>query len=423
MWVCMVTRSLDVDAYLWVRSARELTKANAILRTTFTRFDQSRYQAYSGWLGVVLKRSSPRSFEDPDIVRLDGKTSRQQALDRIWNQGFEFGRPFICYTILQHTDGKLEMVIKMDHGLYDGSLLRIWQSHFSAFHSGQAIAKFTDFRDFAFWTQNMNKTKTKEFWRSQLADSRVEVFAMPSKTYLPCAAQTIFMEGKTGNDILTAAASKANVTVPILFQAAFQLWLANQCNPGRKSQENKSGLGPVVSFDYLYTGRNIDLPQPDTINGPCATFVPLFIRLGKYTQPLSDYLSSTQSSFWEATENASLSIRDIYSSADLDRQSDGNKILFLYQPFEAPAPQEQLRSTIPFITMAGSQVRMRQPYAMVCQVKRTSSKHLVQFTFDENVLSREDIWKRLEDIWKIIGRLCDNLLEEKITIVQDLLGL
>ncbi|RFU28755.1 hypothetical protein B7463_g7584, partial [Scytalidium lignicola] len=89
-----------------------------------------------------------------------------------------------------------------------------------------------------------------------------------------------------------------------------------------------------VAFDYPYTGRNADPPNPQSINGTRANFLPT--RSDINTQiPVKEFLLRTQDDFWEYTDNSTVSIEDIYRSCGVTREDSGNQTLFLFQSFES----------------------------------------------------------------------------------------
>ena len=121
MWVLMATRPLPVNTNVehWIEAVERLTETNDILRMTFTKVD-------GAWIGVILK--SP--VITVDFIEISDDVEKAIALNKIWESDFVFGKPFVRYVILSRPDGSKEIVTKMDHGLYDGTLLRVFAAHF-----------------------------------------------------------------------------------------------------------------------------------------------------------------------------------------------------------------------------------------------------------------------------------------------------
>lgn len=144
------------------------------------------------------------------------------------------------------------------------------------------------------------------------------------------------------------------VTPSILFQGAFQLWLG------------RAGAVDDVGFDYLLTGRNVELPEPQTINATVANFLPVRATIDQ-DETLTDFLGRTQDDFWTVTDHGNVGLDQIDQAAKLDRNQVGNRVLLIFQPFEPVSPsdpEEHLR----WLVMAICQVRMPTPYALVVEV-------------------------------------------------------
>ena len=388
MWVLMATRPLpaSTDISRWLETTKQLTSTNDILRTTYTQIDGT-------WIGVVLKSL----FLMLDIIDVAGDAEKAAALDTIWHSNFVFGKPFIRYTILRHPNGTNELVVKMDHGLYDGTLLRVFATHFRELQHGRPAPEHTPFRDFVFHMHNSDKAAALDFWSSESV--RPTGFQFPAIAD-PLADQNAMVASQLNLD---AFASACGVTVPIVFQAAFQLWLS------RRTQCLDVGM------DYLYTGRNIDLPNPQSINGVCCNFIPLR-ACAKDGQSVKEYLAQTQAGFWSATENAVVGLDEIYKAAELDRRTEVNRSVFLFQPFEPPI-KGVTEEDMSWVVMAKSEVRMPQPYGLVCEVRKTVDGYRIKFTYDRKAFGGEEA---LEGVREVM-RMAELMAEDKEGLVRDLI--
>jgi hypothetical protein len=284
--------------------------------------------------------------------------------------------------------------VKLDHGLYDGTLLRIFASHMKALQHNLAL-EFTPFKDFASSLWQSDKAEALKFWSEQ--ENRPTGFQFPPipTGVIPTATKAIF---KPFDVKLEAFASACGVTVSIIFQAAFQLWIS------------KSANSSDIGLDYLYTGRNIEMPDPEGINGTCANFVPLRSKIRNNLVTIKDYLNETQDFFWAATDNGNVTLTEIYRATGLERRTKENRALFLFQPFE-PAPQQangvkrQVEEDMRWVYMAGSEVRMDQPYGLVCEVAKTLNGHRIKFLIDERVFSAEEAKKGVEEVCEILTKM------------------
>ncbi|KAF7159181.1 hypothetical protein CNMCM6106_006314 [Aspergillus hiratsukae] len=273
----------------WIDLVRQLTTTNKILRTTFTR-------CHGKWYGVVVRDANPVV----EIYENVSDEQRNQIIKTLDHHRFVFGRPFIRYPILQLSTGETEIVTKLDHGLYDGTLLRIFAEHFEAYQHNLPLERFTPFKAFAFHIWQIDKSRAL----SSTTEPRINSVHV----------QTINLE-------FDAFAKTTGVTVSIIFQFIFQLRLALRSNHRD------------VAFDYLYTGRNIDLPDPQTINGTCENLLPVRSKIDP-SMPVSEFLRQTQDEFWQYTENSTVGMDEIHEACATTREGFSNKTLFLFQPFE-----------------------------------------------------------------------------------------
>ena len=395
-WVVMPIRKLanntSIDA--WLQVAQKLAEVNDILRTLFVQHEQT-------WYGVVLKDTTPHS----QIVDITNDEERAKAINDVWGTRFESGKVPLSYTFLRYPDGAPELVVKMDHGLYDGTLLRIFDEHFRAIQHDQQIGAITPFHDFAEHLYRVPRSRAHKFWTQP--DTRPTTFQYP-ETRNPTITATAILPAA---DLNIETLCKATGSTPsIVFQAAFQLWLSQ-----RTGSED-------VAFDYLYTGRNIDLPNPQSINGTCANFLPLRSRIAK-SCAVGEYLSDTSSAFWAATENGVIPISEIYRLNDLPREENTNRSLFLFQPFDPPPAQNQAGDgdkDMRWVVMAKSEVTMPQPYALVFEIVKLVKGWKLKIGYDTSCYDEEGARAVGEEIKAIVGRMVDG---DRETALEEVMGM
>lgn len=357
----MTIRSLpeSTDIERWHEASQALTKFNDILRTTWYRASDEE------WIGVVLKDDS---ISVP-THRYANDRERSRIIEEIWNEHFVFGRPFIRYALLQGPDQKREIVIKMDHGVYDGTLFRIFDDQFSIIQRGEPIPPHPEFKEFASHIWQSEKTDSLDFWKDSLKECTFRYL----ETSDPVITKSELEITETSLDTY---ANACKVTPSIIFQTAFQLWLA------------RLTASDDICFDYLLSGRNVELPNPQLINGTLANFLPFRSKLVGGDTSIKEYLKVTQDFFWAATEHGNVGLESIYHAADRSRTEYGNRVLFLFQPFEPASgpPKEEMR----WIVMAQSEVRMYQPYGLVIEVSKVLKGHKVKVMYDETLFSKKD---------------------------------
>ncbi|KAL8981330.1 MAG: hypothetical protein Q9205_003849 [Flavoplaca limonia] len=395
------------EAWLNLYRATDLTRLNAILRTFFVQNNAASKEEGRDpkWVGVVLK--SPEiniSFYDCSIPK-----ERESVIENVWRTPFPAGKPWIQYAVLNLADGKREILVRLDHALYDGTLLRLFDEQFVAIQHGSKLPEREDFKDVAMHTWRTDKKGALAFWADYMAGNKFDYPSLPSASTSSSSAspsdksnadgtEAAVKATKTRDPKITALVTlptnisldplvaKHNITPSIVFQTAFQLYLIRET--GARD----------ISFDYLLSGRNIDLPNPQLISGNLAKILPFRSKLSKEGEAaesadsksttLVSYLEETQSLFWQITEHGTLSLDNIFAAAKLDRGTSSKRTLFLFQPFD-PAAKKPDEETMQFIVLKGAQVRMFQPYGPVMEVSGTIEGHLVKFMYDEGRYSGE----------------------------------
>ncbi|CVL02586.1 non-ribosomal peptide synthetase [Fusarium mangiferae] len=366
MWVLQTVRRMNgvIEPEAWIKATTQLTEANDILRTTWLEASPG------NWVGVVL-RDAQLNIK---TVAVDSEDEMSDFLEDFWRTRFEFGRPFIKYAIITHGDSSWDLVIKMDHAVYDGTLLRVFDQHFENILQGKPLPPRIEFRDFTQHVFEQDKAKALEYWKEKFTHAGQSSQVLKGQDLGAVIEPRITASFKLKMDTrgIDQMARNYGVTPSIIFQAAFTLWLA------RATQSNH------VRYDYLLSGRNVALPDPQSINGTLANFLPIWTGTNS-TEKVSDLLTRLQEDFWAVTENGLVGLDDIYQKLDVSREAHGNKVLFLSQPFD-PVPLDDATTRNRWLVMAKSKVRMYQPYALVVEVSKSfGDASILKVMYDEKV--------------------------------------
>ncbi|KAI5867000.1 hypothetical protein GGS23DRAFT_553089 [Durotheca rogersii] len=376
-WQLMTVRPLPhgFDFDRWVGLTTKLTEINQILRAMYLKQDESDPLS---WVQVILKKP----VLDLAIVECADESQKTTLVKQHWDRMFELGRPFVRYLLLKHPDGSMDLCTKLDHAMYDGTLLRIFDDQFAALRDGRPVPKPTPFKTFVQYT-HQNREEVLSFWREYLDGCS---FTFPTQLSEPRVSSVV---GATIDVPVNGFAQRAGVTASIAFQTAYSVLLSRL-----------SGGGADVAYDYLLTGRNVDLDEPQLINGTCANFLPFRSRHEPGVTTVAALLRDTQSRFWQITENGVAGLGDIYHALGADRQARAAKTLFLFQPFE-PAVGKQ--DTMRWIVMAMSKVTMFVNYAIMLEVfKDVSGGHRLKMGYDDRVFSKEQAAEVLDLYIRIV---------------------
>ncbi|OJD14205.1 hypothetical protein AJ78_05419 [Emergomyces pasteurianus Ep9510] len=369
----------DFDVQRWVELVRELTARNAILRTMFLKSEKNGEPAK--WVQVVLK-AAVLDFEQ---IYYDTSEERDLIIDTLWDGRFEIGKPFIQYRILKSTkDGTLDLYIKMDHAMYDGTLLRIFDDQFIAMAKNEEPPKPTEFTELINHCSTSDTKKMLDFWVNLLAGNN---FDFPSQSLDPKVGGMLIRPfGIEVNDF----AHRTGITVPIVFQTAWGLLLAFLSN------------SLDVTYDNLLTGRNVTLDNPQLINGNCANFLPFRTRF-QQEKTLRKLLHDTQMLLWETTENGMVGLADIYNALGVDRYRYGAKTMFCFQPFDPPP--KTLDAHMRWIVMGVSQNRMTFNYALMCEVFKSPTGYKTKFQYDPSLIDENAVEKAADAFISIFNAI------------------
>jgi hypothetical protein len=381
MWTLTATRRMPqgTDRAAWLASTTQLTQVNDILRTSWLCTESGE------WVGVVLRSSQL------DVLSMTCETEddSNNMLQAFIAEPFLFGRPFTRYAILTYPDGSFDIAIKLNHAVYDGTLLRLFDDHFAAIRTGIPIPMHTPFRDYALHMYSSDKATSLEYWNQSLVDIPTPYLDSVTKPRTTAVHRCILPIN------LEMLAQSCGVTPSAIFQAAYQLWLA-------QTTDNLD-----VSFDYLLSGRNIAFSaDPMCINGTLANFLPLRSPSVPHKASLRSYLEATQDAFWAATEHGNVGLTSIYENIGVDREIIGNRTLFLFQPFEPAPGEDDLR----WLVMAKSRVHMVQPYALVVEVAKAKEhgQHRLAVYYDGSVFEKRDVERIAAEVSTLVEKMVKN---------------
>ncbi|KAF6826568.1 nonribosomal peptide synthase (Bacitracin synthase 3) [Colletotrichum plurivorum] len=388
MWVLQTVRRMPAGIHpdAWIEATTKLTEVNDILRTSWLQV------SHEDWVGVVL-RSSQLHLQR---LNLDAEQEISSFIEGFWEDRFEFGRPFIKYAVITHKDSSWDLVIKMDHAVYDGTLLRVFDDHFGALLRNEPLPPLVEFRDFAQHVFQEDKTSSLGYWKKSMNGVGIcdQVIHGVDLASVASPKITASLRREIDTADIDRTANHFGVTPSIIFQAAFSLWLAGSTDSAD------------VRFDYLLSGRNVALPDPQSINGTVANFLPFRTAL-EPMEPVTSFLSRLQDDFWAVTENGLVGLDEIYRTAGLSRETHGNRVLFLSQPFE-PTTGDDPNGQYRWLVMAKSKVRMFQPYALVVEVSKSlGERHVLKIMYDEGLFDAAAAEKIADDIVALAKVLMD----------------
>ncbi|KAF3010365.1 nrps [Neopestalotiopsis sp. 37M] len=376
-WQLMTVRRLPkgFNLDLWKELTSKLTARCQILRAMYLR--QQETDPLS-WVQVILKEPTL----DFTTVECSSDEARDSLIERHWEDRFAVGKPFVRYLVLRYPDGSMDLCIKLDHAMYDGTLLRIFDDQFAALRDGTPMPKAVPFKSFVEYnSQPKERERMLSLWKHNLSGNK---FSYPDGLENPKVGGVLL---KKINLPVDAYAQTVGVTASIVFQTAYTLLLS------RLSKQTD------VTYDYLLTGRNVDMDDPQLIDGTCANFLPFRSHFDRSTTELSSLLRGTQNGFWQMTENGLVSLGDIYRALGADRKKVSAKTLFLFQPFEpAQGEQDHMR----WIVMAMSKVTMFVNYAIMFEVFKDVQGNKLKLQYDPRLFTKKQAEATMETYVDIV---------------------
>ncbi|KAF7505213.1 hypothetical protein GJ744_001142 [Endocarpon pusillum] len=363
-WNLTACRELpqDFDLNHWLETTKALTARNQIMRTMYFQASEDA----GSWYQIVLKGSN-LNYER---VLYSTEAEKIRYMEELRDSMFQFGKANIKYRLVESlVDGSRTLCIKVDHGSYDGTLLRIFDEQFTALARGEShLPAVHSFRQFVNWIHRSDRNAALEYWKKSLGDYN-PTHKLPLQ---PVTDRLKFAEVRADVDTI---AFRLGVTASTVFQAAYSLVA------GQLSSTND------VIVDNLLTGRNADVENPQLINGTCANFLPFRQRL-QGSDSVQQFLKDTQDLFWDTTEHGTVGLHDIYQALGQDRQKYSAKMLYCFQPFE-PAPASTKMNHMRWIVMAQSKVYMTINYSLMVEVQKTLTGYRFKLQYDSAALSEE----------------------------------
>jgi len=374
-WQCQTVRRVpkDFDFILWGQVATQLAQNNDILRSMWVQDEEK-------WLQIVLSNARV------DIATVECNTEKEakEAIAESWASRFELtaGNPFVRYRlIVTQSTGTRDLLIKIHHAMYDGTLLRILDDQFRALHRQQQLPPSVQFSKYVGYLNATKKHQTESlaFWKDLHANRPLPYPQCSNPTSTGMVLESI-------DSKVDAFAAQCGVTAPIVFQTAFTLLLAKL-----------SGQSDV-SYDNLITGRNINMEDAQTINGNCANFLP-FRSIISPDITIRKLLVSTQTLFWKTTEYGDVNTTQIYDACGQTRGIAANRAMFLFQPFE---PVTGSVKHMRWMVMAGSSAQMPVDYALYFEVSKTASGYKLTFKYDVEVYSSNEAGELAKSMIEIL---------------------
>ncbi|KAF9895285.1 Non-ribosomal peptide synthetase [Aspergillus nanangensis] len=242
----------EIDRTKLLAACSELIKTHEILRTVFIAHG-------STFLQVVLNElPTPVTLHQTDG---DLETYITDLCTADIELPIHIGSSFLKLFYVQATSGQQCLILGLSHALYDGVSLPMLIRDLDALYTGSSpmpqSAPFSSYMSYI--ADPIVQSPAIAYWRTLLHDSSLSV--LPGTTAQP-NDKAIFQTKQ-----LSVVQPPPEITTATLLTAAWALLLC------RRLRTNDVTFGSVTS------GRAIDLPAVETVQGPCYQLTPVRVQV------------------------------------------------------------------------------------------------------------------------------------------------
>ncbi|RAK78928.1 acetyl-CoA synthetase-like protein, partial [Aspergillus fijiensis CBS 313.89] len=379
------------------QACEALIRKHPILRTIFLPYQDQCMQ--------IVLRDINLPFE---VVH---STSGSQSLDMIARSlamqdrqiRYQTTQPIVKFTLIQAQDShKAEppiLIMRLSHAQYDGLSLRPLLHHLANLYTATAQPLRTDYADYTRRCRQLRTPQALTFWRTLLEGSILTSLHLPQPS--PDPSRPHPAEDKTLHLTRTVPLPSPlpqGITTATLIKAAWAAALHQETH----SQD--------IVFAQLVNARDIDLPDLDTLIGPCLNIIP--VRVGFPPSPATPdtskkgahaLLTTVQAQHAHSLEYSTCQWQEIVTQCtDWARNGGTSTVssIVLHENFDAK-PEVDLGG--------GRRWKMLSPI-----LSNPPDQTIFLTTWPERdvlsvMFSVSSRWVRREDAERLVERFCGNL--------------
>ncbi|OHF03962.1 peptide synthetase [Colletotrichum orchidophilum] len=256
---------------------KHVVATHQILRTVFIENESGRFfQLVLKAVNVVIQIHKLRS--EGDLPTLWAEQSSSVAPEPL------SGR--ILHNLQMYTagDGSVYCLLEKNHIITDGTTSRLLIRNFLAAFDGRPRQDTCPYSNYIDCVQNQDTAETAQYWSRYLNGAPSCQFPV-LRQHRPSSAEMLEFTRKSSiipdMGTLSSTCRKLDLTVPIIFQAAWSVVLSTYMN------------SDDIVFGLLGHGRDIPIPGASEIVGPMANVVPVRVQLGP-KRKISEILTTLQ---------------------------------------------------------------------------------------------------------------------------------
>ncbi|KAL2260259.1 hypothetical protein VTK26DRAFT_5769 [Humicola hyalothermophila] len=293
-----------------------------------------------------------------------------------------YGTALARYAIIDDRKGKKTFVWTVHHALYDGySIGLVFAAVDEAYKNNLAVFPTRPFVDFIRYLNRIDKETVNGFWTEQLKDVETSPFPQPPAGHSCQADNTISYSVPFSID------RSSGITMATLLKAAWAILIS------RVSES------PDVVYGVTQSGRDLDLPDIEIVNGPTITTIPLRVKVEDQTS-VRDFLKRLQSQTLDMIDFSHAGLQNIKKISDATRAACDFQNLLVIQPAE----QEEESALFKKHTTATT-ANYLSGYGLVVECMLDKGEITCSAHHDSAVISAPQVQRLLEQLEHVLHQL------------------
>jgi aryl carrier-like protein len=275
-----------IDKQRLTNAYNKLLATHDILRSVFVETESASYQVVLSNLEVPLLTHQVEATLEQGVEALCTEDA---------DADFRLGAPFLQAWLVEASDSRTGLVVRLSHAQYDGVSLPRLLRDLETLYSGDKVDEFVSFPAYVAAIRDQAAVKKAQaYWRSLLTDSSLSTLEGTSKDL---SDRGLFLSKE-----VQTSDRPSEITTSNLLTAAWALFLSRQLRT------------LDVTFGAVTSGRNIDLQNVEEVVGPCYNIMPVRVKLQSHWTAM-DLLRHVQ------TQMAESSAHDFLGFSDIARES------------------------------------------------------------------------------------------------------
>jgi len=268
------------------QSCKALVDAHSILGTVFRLIDDTVY------MEIPSDQDHPFDVHEVTIDEMESKSNEIYARDRI----SPLGRPIVRFDLIKASPTRHRLIMKLSHAQYDGFCARTFGQHLRLLYFSQPLPRTLPFHEYARKVQDPRTIHNAEmYWQDHLKGSRMPKLVERSRSGPPFDNT---LDGQFRRSVAEPNLRRRGINTAAIVKAAWALTISSL-----------SQSSDVVFGDFI-AGRQVHIPDIETVVGPCVNFMPVRVRVSSNLTNL-ELVKEIQADLVSAIPHESLGFKHI----------------------------------------------------------------------------------------------------------------